>query len=284
VSGVHLAFVYLNYFVFSTTLNEETKTAIGGFLKSRYSTVYDDIHVLSFYLDPLFVPAREASRRCQVKPGEESSSDASRCLAAAATLTREANVEEQQEVRAAVIAVCMGGATYFCTATSTPSSARAQLPHAWWALFCNMAPVCIRRLAQLVFSCAPTSAAGERSFKQRSWVHSRIRNRLSGGNADRTPAILFNGQQIKRVAAGVLAQPRVCAMESRMLDAIVSGAAAPAVGVVVGYDDDSGAEIAGESRLQGVDGVELGGAAVGDSIALADVEALLVSMLAEDDV
>jgi hypothetical protein len=73
-------------------------------------------------------------------------------------------------------------------------------------------------------------------------------------------------------------------MESRMLDAIVSGAAAPGAGVVVGDDDDAGAEIAGESGLQGVDGVELGGADVGDSIALADVEAVLVSMLAEDDV
>jgi hypothetical protein len=177
----------------------------------------------------------------------------------------------------------MGGATYFCTATSTQSSARVQLPRAWWALFCDMAPIYIRQLAQLVFSCAPTSAS-ERSFKQRSRVHSRIRNRLSGDNADRTSAILFNGQQIKRVAAGVLAQPRVCAMESRMLDAIVSGVVAPAVGVVVGDDDDTGAEIAGESGLQGVDGVELGGAAIGDSIALADVKAVLVSMLAEDDV
>jgi hypothetical protein len=54
--------------------------------------------------------------------------------------------------------------------------------------------------------------------------------------------------------------------------------------VVVGDDDDAGAEIVGESGLQGVDGVELGGAAVGDSIALADGEAALVSMLAEDDV
>jgi hAT family C-terminal dimerisation region len=147
-----------------------------------------------------------------------------------------------------------------------------------------MAPICIRRLAQLVFSCTPTSAASETSFKQRSRVHSRIRNRLSGDNADKTSAILFNGQQIKRVAAGVLAQPQVCVLESRILDAIVSGALAPAVGVVVGDDNDTGAEIAGESGLQGVDGVELGGAAISDSIALADVEAVLVSMLAEDDV
>jgi hypothetical protein len=157
--GVHLSFAYLSYFLLSITLYEETKTAIAGFLKSRYATVYDYIHVLSFYLDPLFVPAREASRRCKVKADEESRNDASRCLAAAAALTCEATVADQQAVQAAAIAVCMGGATYFCTATSTQSSVRVQLPQAWWALFCDISPICIRRLAQLVFSYAPTSAA-----------------------------------------------------------------------------------------------------------------------------
>jgi ApbE superfamily uncharacterized protein (UPF0280 family) len=73
-------------------------------------------------------------------------------------------------------------------------------------------------------------------------------------------------------------------MESRRLDAILSGAVAPAVGVVVGDYDDTGAEIAWESALQGVEGVVLGGGAIGDSIALADVDAVLISMLAEDDV
>jgi hypothetical protein len=107
-SGIHLSFVYLSYLVLSPTLNEETKTAIVGFLKSRYATMYDDIHVLSFYLENLFVPARAAFRRCKVKAGEDSRNDASRCLAAAAALTRESTVAEQQEVQAAVITVCMG--------------------------------------------------------------------------------------------------------------------------------------------------------------------------------
>jgi hypothetical protein len=131
LSGFHLSFVYMSYIVLSTTLDEETKTAIAGFLKSLFTTLYDDIHVLSFYLDPLSVPARDASRMFKVKAGEESRSDASQCLAAAAALTRAESVAEQQEVQAAVITVCIGGATYFFTATSTQFSARVQLPHAW---------------------------------------------------------------------------------------------------------------------------------------------------------
>jgi hypothetical protein len=51
-------------------------------------------------------------------------------------------------------------------------------------------------------------------------------------------------------------------------------------GISLRYNTE--AEIALENGLQGVDGVELGGAAIGDSIALADVEAVLVGMLAED--
>jgi hypothetical protein len=34
LSGFHLSFVYMSYIVLSSTLDEETKTAIAGFLKS----------------------------------------------------------------------------------------------------------------------------------------------------------------------------------------------------------------------------------------------------------
>jgi hypothetical protein len=47
-----------------------------------------------------------------------------------------------------------------------------------------------------------------------------------------------------------------------MLDGIVSGAAAPAVGVMMGDEGDAGAKDAGESGLQGVDGADLCCAAV----------------------
>jgi hypothetical protein len=63
----------------------------------------------------------------------------------------------------------------------------------------------------------PTSASGERSFKQRSRVHTRIRNRLSDCKADMTQAILFNKQQKKRFAEGALLHPRCSAVGEKIL-------------------------------------------------------------------
>jgi hypothetical protein len=73
-----------------------------------------------------------------------------------------------------------------------------------------------------VFSLVPTSASGEGSFKQRSRVHSRIRNLLSDGKADMTQAILSNKQQKKRFAEGALLHPHCSASEKQILCAIYS--------------------------------------------------------------
>jgi hypothetical protein len=70
--------------------------------------------------------------------------------------------------------------------------ATLSFPHVWWHLHADRAPTLLRDLAAQVFSMVPKSASGERSFKQRSRVHTRIRNRLSDGKADMTQAILFN--------------------------------------------------------------------------------------------
>lgn len=64
---------------------------------------------------------------------------------------------------------------------------------------------------------APTSAAGERSFKERSRVHTRTRNCLSDGAADKTQAIIFIKHQKRRFFDGVLLKPRRGALEKRLL-------------------------------------------------------------------
>jgi hAT family C-terminal dimerisation region len=78
-------------------------------------------------------------------------------------------------------------------------AATLSLPHVWWNLHADGAPTLLRDLAAQVFSSVPTSASGERNFKQRSHVHTRIRNRLSDGKANMTQAILFNKHQKKRL-------------------------------------------------------------------------------------
>jgi hypothetical protein len=99
---------------------------------------------------------------------------------------------------------------------------RSALPHVWWHLHADGAPTLLSDLAAQVFSLVPTSVSGECSFKQRSPVHTRIRNRLSDGKADMTQAIHFNKQQKKRFAEGALLHPRCSAVENQILYAIYS--------------------------------------------------------------
>jgi hypothetical protein len=87
-------------------------------------------------------------------------------------------------------------------------TATLSLPHVWWYLHADGAPTLLRDPAAQVFALVPTSASGERSFEQRSRVHTRICNRLSDGKADMIQAIFFNKQQKKWFAEGALLHPR----------------------------------------------------------------------------
>jgi hypothetical protein len=96
------------------------------------------------------------------------------------------------------------------------------LPHVWWNKRADGALTLLRDLAAQVFSLVPTSASGERLFKRRSRVHTRIRNRLSDVKADMTQAMLFNKHQKKRFAVGSLFHPRCSAKEKQILYAFYS--------------------------------------------------------------
>jgi hypothetical protein len=80
------------------------------------------------------------------------------------------------------------GANFDCGMVDT---ATLSLPHVWWNIHADGAPTLLLDLAAQVFSSVSTSASGERSFKRRSRVHTRIRKRLSDVKADMTQAILF---------------------------------------------------------------------------------------------
>jgi len=94
---------------------------------------------------------------------------------------------------------------------------RLSLPHVWWSLHTEGAPHELRAVAAQMFSLAPTSAAGERSFKQRSRGHSKTRNRLSDDHPDKTQAIITNKRQTRRFYGGVLLQPRTTCAETHMV-------------------------------------------------------------------
>jgi hypothetical protein len=184
--------------------------SVDYFIKKRYASIRSPVHVLAFYLDLSFFGCRDASRTSSIKPFVES--DASECARSTRRLLRHAPPAKQAACIAQMTHVVMGTVPYLSSTGAysdwgTVDTVTLSLPHVWLHLHADGAPTLLRDLAAQVFSLVPTSATGERSFKQRSRVHTIIRNRLSEGKADMTQAIIFNQQQKKRFAEGALLPP-----------------------------------------------------------------------------
>jgi hypothetical protein len=81
------------------------------------------------------------------------------------------------------------------------------LPHVWWHLHADGAPTFLRDLEAQVFSLVLTSASGERSFKQKFRVHSRICNRLSVGKVDMTLEIHLTNSRRSGLQKGLCSSP-----------------------------------------------------------------------------
>jgi hypothetical protein len=225
LSGVHVSFLYLETVVASSLAPAPVRSTIISFLEKHYASIYSLVHVLEFYLDPFFLGCRDASRISSIKPFVES--DASECAKSTRRLLRHAPSATQSACMAQVTHVVMGTVPYLSSTGAHSDwgmvdTATLSLPHVWWHLHADGAPTLLGNLAAQVFSLVPPSASGERSFKQRSRVQRRVRNRLSDGKADMTQAILFNKQQKKRFAEGALLHPRYLAVEKQILYAIDS--------------------------------------------------------------
>jgi hypothetical protein len=180
---------------------------------------------LHFYLDPFFLGCRETSRVSSIKPFIES--DAAECGKCTRRLLRHAPPATQAACMAQETHVVMGTVPYLYSLGAHSDcgmvdTATLRLPHVWWNIHADGAPTLLRDLAAQVFSLVPTSASGEGSFKQRSRVHTRIRNRLSDVKADMTQSILFNKHQKKRFAEGALLHPRCSAVEKQIMHAVYS--------------------------------------------------------------
>jgi len=89
LSGVHACFLSLEaslvLFNFPLSIRDE----IRGVIKLRYATIFSPAHVLSFCLDPVFLPFREMSRASTVKPYTMTGAEV--CMEAAKRLMRTAS-------------------------------------------------------------------------------------------------------------------------------------------------------------------------------------------------
>lgn len=102
------------------------------------------------------------------------------------------------------------------------SKASAYHPLAWWKAngftrSSQLAPVATR-----VFGLFSSSAGPERSFKVRSRVHDKRRNRLLSDHADMQSAIIYNSGQMSRIGSGVEASERKSFVENMMIEGFKS--------------------------------------------------------------
>jgi len=220
LSGVHASFLSLEASLMPTTFPAAVRDQVRSFIKARYAAIVTPAHVLAFFLDPLFVQFREASRASAVKPYSEM--DVAVCMDAAKLLVWAASEAERATVPTQVTQAILG-TFQFLREPAVRRTRQLSLPHVWWELHADGAPPELRAVADQIFSLAPTSAAAEHSFKQRSRGHNKTRNRLSDNNADKSQAIIFNTQQARRFNGGVLLQPRTTRMEAHVLDMLSRG-------------------------------------------------------------
>jgi hAT family C-terminal dimerisation region len=142
--------------------------------------------------------------------------DASACLAATQRICRDAAAAEMARVTSQILMITAEQYPFLKWSTVYRSAATC-LPGTWWNTNgpYDLASDLIS-VAEQVFSLAPTSASGERSFKQRSRVHTKTRNRLGAENADKSSAIIFNKRQNMSFYDGALSQGRTSTVEKLM--------------------------------------------------------------------
>ena len=281
LSGVHAAFLCLEASLVPSSVSGSMRAEILGFIKARYATIFSHVHILAFYLDPLFMPYKEVSRASAVKPFE--GTDGAACLDATKRLLRAAPAAEQAVITTQVTQTILGNYPFFQTG-ATSESAKQVPPHAWWDLHAAGAPPELRAVATQVFSLAPTSAAGERSFKQRSRVHNKTRNRLSDDNADKTQAIIFNERQARRYLNGALLKPRDSKAETFIAAVLRRRTPVPLRNAISANvevpDDEEVFECGGDAEGGAADEEDDGGAFAGeDVVTVGSAEELLARVI-----
>ena len=90
-------------------------------------------------------------------------------------------------------------------------------PLLWWTCIGSEKAPVLKELSSRVFSLLPSSAVAERSFKVRSRVQNKAKNRRSNEDADMQSSLIYNTAQFKKVETGVLACERGKGVENLII-------------------------------------------------------------------
>ena len=179
-------------------------------LKARYDMISSDLHIFALVLDP-FVPNKRYSEVSKLLDGRPVMAVAQSSLTTDLKFSEAAAVEEGNISRSLAMWVASDkNEEVNCFQDSYQ-------PLVWWSTIGVEKYPLISNTAKRVFSMNTGSACADRSFKIRSRVHSKSRNRLGSSCANQQSSISLNHNQLERLNCGVLATKRGSSMELRLV-------------------------------------------------------------------
>lgn len=184
-------------------------------LAMRFSTISSDVHALVAYLDPA-IPFSRLSKLgplYSTRPLNFCASKAFRDVCSFLELS-----EDDTGAAVAEFDLVMANMHPNFSGRRGARGSDTSHPLIFWSIEGHVIAPQIAPIAKSVFTLFASSAGPERSFKARSRVHSKTRNRLSNANSDMQSSVVFNSKQQERVYSA-LSKSR----DSRLFRALVCG-------------------------------------------------------------
>lgn len=163
-------------------------------IKSRFNSIQCDVHALSVVLDPLVPKTRWFSFN-NFYSSDAFNNAARRAFEKCCSWLELSSSQHEKSVDQFQMILADRG-TIMKRCTKQASSYHPQL---WWSIDSTSEATQISNVAQAVFSIFLSGSGNERSFKTRSRLHTKTRNRMSNDKADKQAFIVFNNGQIQRV-------------------------------------------------------------------------------------
>ena len=174
----------------------ETKTKIKELVGIRFCSISCNAHALAYVLDPAMPPVQVLSNRQWFdKNVVLVAIDAAKEIQR--TIFQNCSSEMETELASEIVSLASNSIAGFKNASEQCTRSH---PLMFWSLY---APPCLPRttaIAKALFCMYPGSGGVERSFKTRSIVHSKTRNRLEDGAADAQSFLYYNQQQLQRAS------------------------------------------------------------------------------------
>lgn len=197
ISYAPLSFLLISESLKHFNLPDNVVDAAEVALKSRFSTIVSDVHALAVVLDPSIPKSRWNSTFpfFEIQSGHTFYTETRNAFAKLCNWLNFSDIETSEvNSHFQMVLGSKGTVMKRCSSNST-----AYHPQLWWAIDGQQGSEQLSTIAQCTFALFPSGAPTERSFKTRSHVHTKTRNRLSDEKSDKQSFVVFNSHQLDRV-------------------------------------------------------------------------------------